>query len=70
MENKYKITIHVDMPSGIRKDYCEISSGSVVTRRCNDIISHGYRLFTKTGFELYPPHRIVKISCEQVLDKN
>lgn len=64
---KYKLEIYMD--HGLVFEY-EVDSPEKVREHADAIAKTGFRHNTGKLFELYPPHRIVKIKCEAEIPTN
>lgn len=67
MKKQIIYTVQVYLDNGIVFEY-DVASPEKVREHADAIIKGGYRHAGKDGFEHYPPHRILKVKCPQIID--
>jgi hypothetical protein len=68
MDEKFTIKVYLD--NGVVYEY-DVNSPEKVREHADAIVKTGYRHNDNKGiFEHYPPHRILKVKCEQTIPTN
>jgi len=68
MDEKFTIKVYLD--NGVVYEY-QVESAHKVREHADAIVKGGYRHNDGHGeFEHYPPHRILKVKCQQAIPTN
>ncbi len=64
MSDKYTVQVYLD--NGLVFEY-DVASPAKLREHAAAIVKDGYRHNDGTTFEHYPPHRILKVKCSEII---